>query len=351
MIETKNQFSVTREASKSARWGKTNFLSVYATLTIVMFVALASRVLGAPANPDRLSLAVSPSLSSMLEWVADDQGFFHHEGLQVDIREVASVKDALDEVLAGKLDAVACTSLPIVALGFARMDFRIIGTVADIANDNVVVARLDRGIRRVADFKGRTVGVSENLMPHFMLDLLLRKNGLASNDVLVTFAPQPQLVEALGKGQLDGAALLGRHIAAARQVLGTNAVLFADKALFEVKIYVVVRDNLAKQQPQAIDKFLRGCLRAEAYVAAQPAKSMAIASRRLKMDIKEIQMVWPDCHFTVQFHQAILNDLEGKVRWYMRRQITPAKPIPNYLDILHYEALERIDPQRVTIIR
>lgn len=319
-------------------------------MRVTLFAVLAANGLCASGNPEAFTLAVSPSLTTMLAWVAEDQGYFRSEGLRVDIREVASVKDALDEVMAGKLDAAACTSLPIVALGFTRTDFRVIGTVADIANDNVVVARQDHGIRRVTDFKGRTIGASENLMPHFMLDLLLRKHGLGSNDVSVNLAPQPKLVEALSQGQLDGAALLGRNIAAARQKLGTNAVLFADKALFDVKIYVVGRDTLVEQRPQVIEKFLRSCLRAEAYVAAQPAKSMAIASRRLKMSLEDIQAVWPDCHFTVEFHQAILNDLEGKARWYIQRRAAPGRRIPNYLEILHYQALERIDPQRVTLI-
>lgn len=47
----------------------------------------------------------------------------------------------------------------------------------------------------------------------------------------------------------------------------------------------MVRDTLARQRPQAIDKFLRGCLQAERYVAEQPERSMAIVARRLKMEI------------------------------------------------------------------
>ena len=187
-------------------------------------------------------------------------------------------------------------------------------------------------------------------MPHYMLDLLLRKHRVESSAASVVFASQAQLVDDLLKGRLDGAALLGKYIAQARRDLGTNAIVFADKALFEIKTFVVVRDTLARQRPQAIDKFLRGCLQAERYVAEQPERSMAIVARRLKMEIADIRQAWPDCHFAVEFHQAVLNDLEGKARWRMERHLTPAKRIPNFLGLLYYEGLERVAPERVTLI-
>jgi NitT/TauT family transport system substrate-binding protein len=249
-----------------------------------------------------------------------------------------------------KVDFAASTALPVVAMSFKQNDFRIIGTVGILANDNVVVARRNAGIVNVADLKGKRVGTGENIMPHYMLDLLLRKHGLQCNEALVTFAPQSKLVEDLSKGELDAATLLGKYISQASKNLNTNAVIFSDKTLFEIKTYVMVHESFTRKRPQAIDKFLRGCLRAERHIAAHPDESMKIVSRRLKMDIAVVQQAWPNCHFAVEFHQAMLNDIESKARWQIDRCLTTSKTMPNYLNFLNYQALEKIAPQRVTII-
>jgi NitT/TauT family transport system substrate-binding protein len=316
-------------------------------LALVTFLGVSA----AAADLEVLTLGTAPSLTAVLEIVADDQGFFAAEGLQVVIRDFPSGKEALDEVVAGRLDVAASTALPVVAMAFGRTDFRIIGTVGDLADDNMVVARRDRGIRQVTDLKAKKVGTTAAIMPHYVLDLLLRQHGLDSNTVDITFAPQAELAEALGQGQLDGAALLGKYLAQARRDLGTNAITFSDKALFELKTYVMVRDTLVRQRPQAVVKFLRGCLKAEQFVAKHPDQSMAIVARRLRLDPVNVRQAWPNCHFAVEFHQAMLNDLEGKARWHLERGLSTAKRIPNYLDLLYYHALDQVAPQRVTIIR
>jgi ABC-type nitrate/sulfonate/bicarbonate transport system substrate-binding protein len=304
----------------------------------------------APAELETLTVGAAPSATTTLEWVADEMGFFQAEDLQARFIEYPSGKEALDDVLLGKVDVAAASAIPLAVLGFNRADFRILGSVANLANDNVLVARRDAGILKVTDLKGKRVGTSPGIMPHYMLDLLLRKHGFNSNDVAVTLAPQSQLVESLAQGGLDGATLLGKYINQAQLRLGTNALRITDPALFDITIYLAVRDTLVRQRPRAIEKFLRACLRAEDYVATHPEQSMAIVARRLKMNLADIRQSWPYWHFNVYFHQAALNDLENMARWQAELHPAPDRRLPNFLNVLHYQALERIAPERVTVI-
>jgi ABC-type nitrate/sulfonate/bicarbonate transport system substrate-binding protein len=319
------------------------------TICVAILFCFNNLSVAASAGLEILTLGTAPSLTAVLEIIADEMGFFRAEGLSVMIREYPSGQEALDDVLARRVDMAASTSLPIVAQSFKRADFRVIGTVGDLANDNVVVARRNAGIANVSDLKGKRVGTTANIMPHYMLDLLLRKHGLGSNEVQLVFAPQSQLVEALAKGRLDAAALLGGYISKARLALATNASVFSDQTLFEIKSYVMVHEHLVGLRPLAIEKFLRGCIRAEQYAASDPENSMKIVARRLKLDIAEVRQSWPECHFAVEFHQAMLNDLESKAQWQLERSRAHQR-VPNYLKYFYYQGLETIEPRRVTVI-
>jgi NitT/TauT family transport system substrate-binding protein len=315
---------------------------------IGLMCCLSKSVCAAGLEP--FTIGTAPSLTGVLDYVADDQGFFQAEGLSVTIQQLPSGTALINNVLTGRLDAAAVTAIPVVATSFERKDFRIIATKATLANDNQVVARRSAGILKVSDLKGKRIGVPKANMPHYMLDLLLIKHGLSTKDIHITYGEPPQLSALLAANQIDAAALLGGFIAQTDQKLGTNAIIFSDTLLFQLSSYLLVHERLIEQRPGTIKKLLRGYLRAERFTAEHPEEAMAIAARKLKLNPAEVRKTWLTSNFRIGLHQSLLNDLEDKARWQMERGFTPVKHLPNYLNFFYFNALDEIAPEHVSII-
>ena len=85
-----------------------------------LLALLSTWALGAPAGLETLSVGTAPSATATLEWVAEDRGYFKAEGLRVDFRDYSSGKEALDDVLLGKVDVAAVSPIPLAILGFEQ---------------------------------------------------------------------------------------------------------------------------------------------------------------------------------------------------------------------------------------
>src|SRR5262249_26251764 len=65
-------------------------------------------------------------------WVAEQQGYFQQEGLDVDIRVLSAANVALTTMLEdGNLDMVSVAQAPVVFHSFVRNDYAIIAAMAD----------------------------------------------------------------------------------------------------------------------------------------------------------------------------------------------------------------------------
>lgn len=54
--------------------------------------------------------------------------------------------------------------------------------------------------------------------------------------------------------------------------------------------------------------------------------------------------------FIVLLPQALLPVFEDQARWRMENKLNIAKEVPNYLDYIYLEALEKVKPEAVGII-
>ncbi len=60
---------------------------------------------------------------------------------------------------------------------------------------------------------------------------------------------------------------------------------------------------------------------------------------------------WPSQEFAVILPQAMLIAFEDQARWRIKRGLTDATEVPNYLNYIYMDALEEVKPEAVSIIR
>jgi putative hydroxymethylpyrimidine transport system substrate-binding protein len=170
--------------------------------TILLALALAAMPAAARAA-DKLTLLldwfVNPDHGPLV--VAQEQGFFAAQDLEVEMIAPADPNDPPKLVAAGQADLAVSYQPQLHLQAAAGLPLKRIGTlVATPLNSLVVLA--DGPVKSLADLKGRNIGFSVGGFEDALLRQMLGKHGVALDDVTlinVNFA----LSQALLSGQVD----------------------------------------------------------------------------------------------------------------------------------------------------
>lgn len=249
---------------------------------LVLLLLVFSPVMHAQSTDKPLTVVldwfINPDHAPLL--VAQEQGFFQAQGLNVKLVQPSDPMDGPKLVAAKKAD-VAITYQPQLLMqidqGLPLVRF---GVLVDTPLD-CLVALKSKGIERIEDLKGKTVGYSSGGIDSAMLAAMLRKHGLTLSDV--TFINvRYDLVQALLAGNI--AAFTGgmRNVEPlALEQSGHPARIFYPEdngfPAYEELIYVTHRDRAADPR---LGKFLAALQKATEYLVAHPQESWAAAIKQ-----------------------------------------------------------------------
>lgn len=323
-------------------------------LTMVMLAGVAlwmARRPGPPTGPmDTIVLGAETIPFSAPVWVAEHNGYFREEGVEVEIRGFDSGRTALFTMVEqGGLDLVTAAQTPVISKSFGRSDYAIVAGMVYSDKDVKLLARRDRGITSPQDLKGKTVGITRGSSGHFFLGLFLAYHQLQLSDVRTVDLEPTRLGGALIEGQVDAVATWEPHIYRARKALGDKAALLPSSNIYREDFYFIARKEFISRHPVALERFLRAIEKAQQFIRKRRAETLDIVLRRLQMDSEVLRATWDQFQFGSFLDQAILESLEDEARWAIENKLTEAARVPNYLEYLHTEALLAVKPEAVTI--
>jgi NitT/TauT family transport system substrate-binding protein len=299
---------------------------------------------------ERIVIGVSPALTAALTVIAQQQGYFARQGVDVEVRVIESGSRAVAMMLNGELDVSESTPFLPVKTFFARRDLRIYAQVSVAGNDNMIVARRDRGIRTLADLRGKRVGVLKGGFPNYVLDLMLLGAGLDASKVRLVPEENSRLAPMLVAGALDAACLYGGWADTAAAGLGGDAIVFHDEGIVRVTVVHTAKVATLERNPELFARILRAYVQAEAYVRKHPEAALKAVVRHLGLELAPARKVWKPAMTHVALEQALVKDMENLAQWLVETgQVKPTVP-PNVLELIHFDSLTRVDPKRVTII-
>lgn len=120
---------------------------------------------------------------------------------ELDIEMFKSAKDRDAALQAGELDGVLADMIAITMYQNANLDMKITGMTD---GDFILVAGKDTGIKDISGIKGKSIGISENTLIDYSLDVILEENNMASDNIVKEIVPiMPNRYEMLQSGVLD----------------------------------------------------------------------------------------------------------------------------------------------------
>jgi len=239
-------------------------------------------------------------------FVAQAQGYFAQEGLDVKEVDFSGPGDTLPPLLSGHVD-IALTTLYNLALLAARGEAQARAIyLLDTSNgaDAVVAAP---SIRRVADLAGKNVGVTVGDVNQLLLRKALDAAGVREDQVHIVNMNADDAGAALLAHRIDAAVTWEPWVSRARSA-GNNVIFSSADTPDLILDAVVVTRATAQARGAALTRFLRALDRGVAYLRAHAGQSQVLVGKALTVAPDAVAgMLAQDRIYAVADNRALLS--------------------------------------------
>jgi len=298
---------------------------------------------------ERIRLGVATPDASALIYIADRQGFFRDHGLDVSIKDFEAGALAMNDLVADEIDIATVGEFALVSQILKGSNLMALGTTV-ISNSCELIARRDRGIERPADLRRKRVGSVRGSALDFFLGTFLTSQGIQMNDIEIINLKPTEIVDAILKGTIDGAACFIPYGDTIRKGLGANAVTWPIQGQQDYYMLLVAKGSFIQIRPSTIERLLRTLIDAEQFIKEHETEAKKIIEERGNLDHSTLTSYWPKSRFEVRLDQDLLILMEHEARWAIRNKLTASTRVPNYLDSIYIDGLEMVKPEAVTVI-
>lgn len=337
--------------SKKKRFTWLGAVCVLIALAVGGYYWLSQKQPHTPGGPPEVfMLAVETSLLPATVWVAENQGYFRDEGMEVFVRNFDSGRNALETMLVdNSIDLATVAQSPVVFNSFRHENFVVIAAIAHSRGTVKVLARKDSGIQRPFDLLGKRIGVTLRSTGHYFLESFLDHYGFSLNDVDLAGVDANMLGIELLEGRLDAITTWEPYIYRTQMALGEeNAVLMTRPTLFRKDLYLAARRDYSEPNKENLKKFLRAVIRAEDFIEKHPEESQLIVAKRLGVEKEIVESVWNTFSFKISLRQASLHNLKAMERWAVEHGYINGNTL-TYADFIDQRILQEVDSARVTV--
>ncbi len=203
---------------------------VIAAIVAVFAVALVGS--GAWPFPDSWTSGTPESITvgnmlygySGLMFIADDQGLFAENGLNVTLLNYTSTVASIKGLENNDTDITLVPEYSIVTEALNKENISVIGNI-DKYESVFLICRKDKGINNYSDLIGKRIGLSRSTVGEFYLGRFLNLKGIHMEDVNLVNMPATQYVDAITNGSVDAVVVVYKYLDQSKERLGSNLVV------------------------------------------------------------------------------------------------------------------------------
>jgi NitT/TauT family transport system substrate-binding protein len=258
----------------------TVFLCACAVLGVMALSACSS-----PQPADEESDATGTITLGFSAWpgwfpwqVAQEQGLFTKNGLNVDLRYFDSYTDSINAVSTGVIDANSQTLNDTIASASGGAKLKIVLVNDNSTGNDKIIAR--EGINSVADLRGQKVAIEEGTVDHYLLQLALAEAGLTDKDVQLVPLLTDAAAAAFVAGQVDAVGAFAPFTTTALQRPGSRAIATSAEFPGAIPDHLVVTEDMAQNRPQDVQALVNTWFDTLQWIKDNRPAAVAIMAKR-----------------------------------------------------------------------
>lgn len=244
-------------------------------LIIVGLGLLSGACSTSSAETTTLRMAVLPILETLPMYVAEQEGFFEENGVNIEFVPVASGAERDQLITAGQADGMINEALSTALYNKDDTRVQIVRYARAATSDQALFRILASGksdIKQAADLRDVEIGISEGTIIEYLTYRLLEAEGLTPEEIKTVAVPKiPDRLALLNSGELK-AAMLPEPLSSLSELQGAIVVL-DDTSNPEYSFSVIsFRKEILEDNPQVIQGFLAAIEKAVGAINQDPEK-------------------------------------------------------------------------------
>lgn len=249
-----------------------------AILIVVMLFAAFSAACGqnTPGQDNTLRLGMLPIEDNFPFFVAESEGLFEENGLNVELVPFNSARDRDTALEAGEVDGVTADLVAAALLKKSGTDVKVVSlTMGSTPEEGrfALLAAPESNITKPSDLQGIPVAVSNNTIIEYVDFRMLTGAGLSPENIVTESVPAiPERLEFLLNGTVK-AALLPDPIATLAEDFGAKVIIDDTKLQDNLsQVVLMFTQSSLENKAAAVKKLLAVYAQAAAAVSQEPAK-------------------------------------------------------------------------------
>jgi NitT/TauT family transport system substrate-binding protein len=303
-----------------------------------------------PGPPEKITVGTAVTTLSGLLYIAQDQSYDKKYGLKLELKTCPAGKDAISQLQAGQLEVACCAEYVLVrAILDGARDLRCLGVLCS-GSVLELVARRDRGINRLEDLRGKTIGVPPMHAARFFLGRFLALHHIPLKEIKIVDISRPDSLDALAAGKVDAVMVVEPRSSDLFRKLGGNAVVWPAQGGQDLFWLLVTRQSVIQTRGAALEKLLQALARSAAFTQEKPEAARKMVDQWLKVPLTDLEGDRLHVNYRLFLDQGLLLAMEDEARWIMVNRLTEQTKMPDFLDYLYTAPLAQIAPNSVRII-
>ncbi len=250
--------------------------SLAAALALVLVVALFLPFGGARAQQAPLPIKIGyQAVASWLLFGARSLKLYEKAGLAPTFVKFTAGAPMIAAAQSQSIDVAMVGTVPFLAGVASGVDWIYIGVDNEYPRAVGFVARKDSGVGSLADLRGKTIGFFRGSTSHYAVLTVLRRQGIATNQVKLLQLEPAQQVAAMLNGQIDVAATWEPWMQKmVHQADGKIVAREADIGLYTGLGVWAVRSSWLKANQETGRRYLRSVVMAHDALEKDPAPAI-----------------------------------------------------------------------------
>jgi ABC-type nitrate/sulfonate/bicarbonate transport system substrate-binding protein len=315
--------------------------------TLLLGSMVSLTLMSINAYSGQVTIGTAPNLQTLPIVVAQSQGYFADEGIQLESVKFTSGRRALEALIGGQLDVAFMAEYPVSIASLREQPFGTFTTLSRYTA-NRLISKGSIGFENVMDLEGKKIGTTKGSNTEFFTEALLATAGVSAE--IINVSP-PDIVPALARGDIDAGVMFPDFYPSAAKALGKDYREFRSDAYIAWFVLSATPDML-ENRPDELAAMVRALIKAEDFINSNPEdaqKALADATEGL-LSLDYIKAKFSEAEYEIGLANGLLDILETQAQWVVSKGMIETKPSRELIkSYLATGPLEAVDPSRITL--
>jgi NitT/TauT family transport system substrate-binding protein len=309
--------------------------------TCLSGLAVSSAIAG------KITIGTAPNLQTLPIVVAQSEGYFVEEGIDLETVKFTSGRRALEALIGGQLDIAFMAEYPVSIASLREQPFGTFTTLSRYTA-NRMISKASIGFEDPSSLEGKKIGTTKGSNTEFFTEALLEQFGVTAEVINVS---PPDIVPALARGDIDAGIMFPDFYPAAEKALGDDYREFRSDAYIAWFVLSATPDMLENRADE-LAAFVRALIKAEDFIKTNPEAAQAALAEATEglLSLELVKAKFNEAEYEIGLANGLLDILETQAKWVVSKGMVEAEPSRELIkSYLATGPLEAVDASRISL--